>query len=464
MSNSVCSKVGALIVLIGTLASGEAFAEATSAALSMITPFKYNEGPGVMLTDSLVVHPGILLEGRYDSNPAYADTGVKGAPYLRIVGHFDISTRSPQRLTDAEGRVARPTVEFRLKSAFGYREYFSSNQAIVEQRGLEVDAGLNLKLFPGRVFSFELVDDFERSVVARDFSTPLGAGSDVTLKRDLNIAGARIHVTPGGGRLVFTLGYNLVFDAYENTGFENLNKLVHEAIFDAKWKLLPKTAIVLEVTQGFVNYFERDSTSPQHAQNLDSKPLRVLVGLSGLITARIAAIVRVGYGNGFYDSDSKIVGAATTKSSYSSVLGHAEVNYMFAPSASIRLGFEHDFQDSTYGNYYTDEHGYLSYDHWVAARFLVHLEGNYRYRQYKGFAIINDFNPGLTDLTSLNAHLVNLGFGVDYKIREWIYVGVAYELHLRGVTSTVPLGHEATTAGLSDFVRHQVISKFGLSY
>ena len=68
------------------------------------TPLRYNqEGPGIKLTDSLVFHPGLAVEGRYDSNVLFTDTARKGAPYLRLIGHLDLATRPPKRMKSGDG-------------------------------------------------------------------------------------------------------------------------------------------------------------------------------------------------------------------------------------------------------------------------------------------------------------------------------------------------------------------------
>ena len=130
---------------------------ATPALAQFIAPMRYNEGPGIKLSDALVFHPGILLEGRYDSNALYQDTGATGAGYLRVIGHFDLATTSPQRRTDGEGQVFDRPVDFRLKSALSFRNYFSSNDNVTAQRAFEVDAGMALSVLPRRVFSFDVI-------------------------------------------------------------------------------------------------------------------------------------------------------------------------------------------------------------------------------------------------------------------------------------------------------------------
>ena len=409
-------------------------------ALAQFTlPLRYNEGPGIKLGESLVFHPGIALAGTFDSNALYSESGAKAAGYLHLLGHLDLATLSAQRRTDGEGTVIPPKVEFRLKTALGYREYLSSNEAIQAQRAFEVDAGLSLVLFPQRLFSFEFSDDFARTVTARyqDAASSLG--------RDTNRAVARFRLTPGGGRLTFGLSYGLSFDIFEDAALGGANRIFHEIALNAKWKILPKTAITLDVIEQFYDYYDPaggvygdDALTPP---NVNSKPLRIYAGLVGLITARLSATLKLGYGNGFYDQGT----------SYNMLLAVAELGYHFGPFAKLKLGYEHGFQDSIYGNYFVDENVYLGYDHLIAQRVLLHALLDYRYRTYKGLP---------TGIPALNQNLVSIDVGGDYQIKDWVYVGLGYNLQVQSRAA----GPTDQTIFAPSFVKHQVLAKVGFSY
>jgi hypothetical protein len=415
---------------------------AQPALAQYVAPLRYNEGPGIKLGEGMVFHPGIALEGRYDSNPLYVENSPPQAGYLHLIGHLDLATLPPQRRTDGQGRVAPQKVDFRLKTALGYREYLSSNDRVTSQRALDVDAGFLLALFPQGVFSFELVDDFARTVSAR--YTLLPNIDNPTLGRDTNRATARFKLTPGGGRISFALAYSLAFDIFEDPQLAGANKIWHEIALNAKWKLLPKTALTLDVIEQIYTYYDRTGGvfgTLGEWQNVGSYPLRIYLGLVGLITARLSTVLKLGYGNGFY-SDS---------ASYNMMVAMFELGYQFSPFAKVRVGFEHGFQDSFIGNYFTDENAYVGYDHLIAQRFLLHLRVDYRYRQYEGLP------PGVT---ALRQNLVTASLGLDYQIRDWVYVGLGYDFDVQDRTS----GPTAQQLYAPDFLKHQVYGKVGFSY
>lgn len=430
-----------LAVLLGSIGSASA---------QFYTPIRFrNEGRGVLLTESLVVHPGVAIEGRYDSNVLQNERDVRDAPYMRLIGHFDLATRSPQRLTGGDGRAARQKVAFRLQSAFGYREYLSNDEVITDQRALEIDAGLELRLTPSRSFSFELQNSYLRVVTPRNAAIVVGGAgaaraSSGTLTRDSNRLDFRAIISPGGGRLSLTAAYALWIDAFEDEAFQLNNRLYNEASLQAKYQLLPKTALLIEAIQRFYSYLE---TQPEPFGNVDSMPLRLYAGLTGLITSRLSTVLKVGYGNGFYE----------TGTSFNSVLGLAEVTYRLLPMARVHLGYERMFDDSPYGNYLADHKVYAGYDHVIGRRVVLHADADFKRREYQGFERFTPRPP------AIDANLLTVALGFDYQLQDWAYVGVGYDLQLQDLKRSGE-DNPGNFLGIVDFARHQFYARVGVSY
>jgi len=412
-------------------------------------PIRYNEGPGIKLSDSMVFHPGIEMEGRYDSNALYSETAV-GAPYLRVIGHIHLATLSPQRLTDGDGKSYQQKVDFRLKTAVSFRNYFSDNAAVEKQRGLEVDAGMGLTLFPQGMFSFSLADDFARTVAPPNMEVAK------SLERDTNRASAKLRFAPGGGLLSISFGYAMNINIFEDSNLAYANSLFHELSLNVKWKLLPKTAVFLDVTEQITSYYDRNGgTPPAGLINNDSYPIRAYLGIGGLFTPRLSALVKLGYGNSITSTDGY---DAISDQSYNMLLAKAEAGYQFTPMAKFKVGYEHNFQDSFIANYFVDEQIYAGYDHFIGGRFLLHGQIDYRYRQYKGWPQ-GGINGVVVD--SLNHHLFTLALGFDWQIKEWVYVGVGYDAQIKSITDGPKV---ADTFFANDYTKHQIFGKVGVSY
>lgn len=422
------------------------FVAPSMASAQSATPMRYNEGPGVKLGESLVFHPGVSVEGRYDSNAlAQSSANAEGAPYLRLITHLHLATTSPQRRTESNGQVSSSQVNFQLQSAFGYREYFSDVDAVKNQRALEIDAGLRFGWLPSRHFGFTVWDNYARVITPANSVVVQGNSvSSATINQNQNQLAVDLALTPGGGRLSFSLGYQLMAALFEN-GDVNAginNRLTHRVGVSGKYKLFPMTALTLDASLSIVRYLDNANL------NANSLPLRINLGFVGLVTPRLRVLLKLGYGNGFYSANTQI--AQTDDVSFNSVLATAGLEYRIGPRAKIGIKYERRFADSFVGNYYADHTVGLKYDHIVASRFVLHGNVDYIFRAYDGSGADADQN------------LVTVGVGIDYQIQDWVYVGLGYDLHYQN--SSGSFVSSGTTVGLVDFTRHQVYGKVGFSY
>ena len=416
------------------------------ASAQIASELRYNEGPGIKISEGLVFHPGFAAEMRYDTNVLAINDNTAGAPFMRLIGHIHLATLSQQRLSNANGQVVLPKVEFRLKAALGYREYFSDDDAVVSQRALDVQAGLNVVLFPRRMFSFEINDDFTRVISPRNFfvATPNGNRPTGTLNQDMNYLTALVHFRPGGGRLELKAGYAVNFMLFESSEFNFYNKIFHGIVFRGKYRFLPKSAITLDVTQMFYDYFE---AQPAGLTNNNSSPLRILAGYTGLVTPKLKAILQGGVGVALYSG---------TGTSYTNFLARAELAYRFSPLANLRVGYRRLFEDALLGNFYSDDNIYIQYDHLLLRRLALMIRPSYTFRQYDGFEAVQSVG-----VTAFDAHLLQIATELTWNFTSWFYVGGGYELQFRDVNVAAA---STQVFGIVDFTKHQVYAKVGVSY
>ena len=98
----------------------------------------------------------------------------------------------------------------------------------------------------------------------------------------------RLYPDPGALRLREAIAARYGVAADERTSQTDdlriANSMGHLLTVDLSWKWLPKTAIVLQVSQGYITYFN----SQNGRSKPTSYPLHALGGLRGLITAKLA--------------------------------------------------------------------------------------------------------------------------------------------------------------------------------
>jgi hypothetical protein len=415
-------------------------------AASAQTLVKYNEGPGLKLSESLVLHGGAAVGTFYDTNLFYTAEGAKGAFYVAPLAHIDLATLSPQRV---EGQPAgTQMVDFRLRFAAAYRAYISDNQNIKDQSNVDLDAGLSLTFNPQGRYKGTLSDDFVRTVSPENLEGP---GSYV---RDYNIARARVDLAPGGGMLAFNVGYTFTLDWWENT-FSSLapgskpNLFAHTFDLGAKWKFLPKTAVTLDVSESLVSRPDLQVNGVDHP---DSYPLRIEAGLIGQLTPRIAATVKAGYGNAFYQASL----GRPSPASFNNALVTVGLKWQVAPTGAISLGFRRNFQDSMFSDYYTDNRVTLRYDHMLFSRLMLSLSGAYNYRQYTGL------DATVWGVSSRNDSILEGHLGVDWRIREWLFAGIGYDLQY--VNADQSITFVGTPPYNPDYTKHVMFARIEVSY
>jgi hypothetical protein len=388
---------------------------------------------GINLAEGVLLHVGVGAEAGWDSNVFYGSSSSPGsvisAGILRFNGFGELTNA-----TRSEGAQ----LTYDVRAGLTYRRYISDNASVNRFRDAFTPvAGLSLATSQG-VWGFSLLDTF-----LRQEDPPYQGATSTTfnpITRDNNIAAAQIQWSPGGGRISSTLRYTNTIDVFEqSSGYSYASSLAHQLMLDVSWKWLPKTAIFVNATQGYVTYL---SSNPQG--KVDSYPLHVTLGLRGLITPKLSGIAALGYANAFYSS-----GAST-----SGFLGSSYVDLQATVTPTllnrIVVGYHQDFVNSVISNFYYDYAVYASFLQKALGRLALDLSGRLSHRQYEG--LLFNAPAARTD------NVVTVGLTLDYFIHSWAYVGVGYSMtadltdyRLQG---NVPV----------DYVKHQVFARLGITY
>lgn len=370
-----------------------------------------------------MLHPGLGVEGGYDTNFFYADNPV-GAGRLRITAHLDLATRSPQRTEDEEGVSERGTVSFRLGAAVAYLEPLSQYNHIQNHRNADISALLNLHILPGRTFSIILNDIYTRATEPRNQEgLPVGEEPIYTYNRDTNSARLAFVYSPGGQTFDLRFGYGFRLRYFED-GSPSLaylgNYTSHEGFVNMRWRFLPKTALLFTGSFNYISH--QDGTVAGAREVHDSYNVRGAVGLVGLFTRRFSLLLQVGYGAGFYTGGGP---------DYDNFLGKLELRFHVTPTARISLGYSRDFFDSVFSDYYTRDRVTLSYDHLIAGRVMLALSAGFSYLDYAQFT--DPTGSGTTDRA--DPMLDGMLF-VEYRIRDWLAINATVR-YLGNLTSFV---------------------------
>jgi len=351
-----------------------------SRALAQDSPFiaerRYTEGVGIRVGD-FELHPGVAAEFGFDSNYFLRandpDEDPVGALRLKITPSFSLSTLSAARREGSDGTP--PVVDFRAGIHATYDEFFpvtgsdSGKEAMKDQRNVEGALDFQLGILPGRAVSGSIHGGVNRSI------EPSNAG-DLTksLNRDAINGGAEIAFAPGAGTFDWRVGYEFVGTLFESGAFSDLNNFNHTIVTRGRWRFLPRSALMFDGRQSFVQYPGDTSFKT------GSHPLRMRLGFNGLITNSIAVLLLGGWGASFYEP----VG----QEDFDSFIGQAELKLLLTPSAtsdpgaaslslsSLSVGFNRDFADSFIGTFVEEDKGYAKFSYFFAGRFLLVLDAS----------------------------------------------------------------------------------------
>jgi hypothetical protein len=370
-----------------------------------------SEGPGIMLSDSVVFHPGIGVEGGYDTNVLYAasDSTAQGAGRLRITPQVALATLPPQRIENPDGTTSttNPSVDFRLMIAAPYNQYLSGDAAIMDQSDVGIQTTLDLAVFPRRTWTFLLRDTYTRTIDPGNDSSP------TTFNRDSNDAMLGLRWAPGGGAFELNLLAGFVFNLYEEGGEIGRigDSLSPRATISGRWRFFPNSALTFE-TSFMPLLKDNGGTTDGNFAISTSYPIRSWVGMNGQWTPVIATQLRIGYGVGFYDLGED----------FESVLAQAEVDFILGPNGRLKAGFIRDFVDSFFSNFYVRNEGYVGWDHLFSGAFLIGVKVGVSYMQFATLYTADGTRVGAAQVNQNPRSDIRLtgSLFAEYRVKDWL--------------------------------------------
>lgn len=416
--------LASLLLAAAAVVGGASNARAQSTAPAV------GEGPGVKISDSLVMHPGIALGFGFDDNFFYAtgagsnigDDTRTGLFYTAVRPGLDIATRPAAR-----GGGTPHAVDFRLHLGAPMRFLLSSQSLYTKHYQIGIDGGLLLSLFPFGEWSFDLFDNFLRtseppySLVAANF-TQSASGN---INRDNNLAGIRLRWKPGGQRFETTVQYAFGVNYFESQALATKSSLTNDFQLRLKWNFFPKTALYLSATETINSFINSGTNTPPSAY-----PFRVFLGMIGLISSKFEVNAYVGYGNSFTGSNV----AYPNSVSYNNAIGSLEFTWHPGTFTLLNLGYRHDFGQSLIGTYMDLDDAWLSFGQAIW-KFNLSLRGGYQHRAFHGNLTQDGLrngsgSPADADNGGVNRtdHLLTGHAQIDFPIREWLYTSAGYDI------------------------------------
>jgi hypothetical protein len=343
---------------------------------------RVQQGPGYQAGD-FELHPGLAAEVGYDSNyygrsdksdPHYVNGAPTNPPVgtglLRVTPSVRIST-TPAAQRTVDQPAERPSVSFDAGASGTYREFFSSQ--VSNQRNMSGNADATLGILPGRAWSGTVTASWMRMIQPTVLGDP-----DLSYNNDTIIAGADLATQPNEGTLDWHFGYQYTGIFFEQASGSPYNNQMHTGYSRGRWRFRPRTALLYD---GSISFRSFDNPAAASFAEHSTSPVRVRLGLEGLVTPRFSVLALVGYGATFTSGNDPSV------QQYDSMIGQLELRFFPGTTSSelqakpsllvstIALGYTRDFQASYLGPAYGLDRGYLRAEYFYAGKFLITVEG-----------------------------------------------------------------------------------------
>lgn len=384
------------------------------------------------------LHPFLEVDGRFDS----------------LVGYFNNNQPSPEIILHF-----RPGLKFDLDTPSTFVAFNGSGEYLWYTGALspgskplsrfQANVGVDAKFNRDGAVEFNVGDNLVRS--DRTQNPALGVGA-ISLYNSVYVS-APIH--PGGRALEVTpkVGWGVEFFEPLLTGIlpgcatgntqcdpatvsrSNYSNLNFGA--NARWKFLPKTALMIDVNADWRTYFAGAAVQP------DKVIFRAQAGIAGLISPRIAVTLLAGYGGDF------------TNGSIHTFIANAEFSYTVTEQSRIAVGYMRTVLPVPVLGSMVDDRGYLRGGvGFFGGRLLLNAQVAADYLTFLAQPM-----AAAPPMNARNDFLLSLSAGPTVIITSWLDVSANYAFTFRTSTS-------ATTSGLAslNYPRHEAFLRLTAHY
>ncbi len=348
-------------------------------------------------------HVGASLSGGYDSAVVADSMTLQPAGDIVLIPSallgFDLNSNNTSVLFNGSGGYVWYTSA--LSDTTSNASHFDTN--------LDLSTAFNKS---GPV-EFQLGDNLVRSDRTQNPQASLGVLSLY------NNARAAVPIHPGGGALEFTPRVNWAVEFFEPL-IANSASIAAQMNYsnitpglDARWKFLPKTAVVLNVDYNYQTYFNPGAAA------VPASMLKGQLGLAGLISTKVSVLGLIGWA---YDFDG---------SGLNTIIGQAEVSVLLSDLFNLKIGYARTPNPAPFSGTFLDDRGYAEIKSTIS-RFFITFTGAFDYLSFMGMDGHHD-------------NIVSVGVNPGVKILPWFIVGASYNLYLRdsGIAANTYTRHVA---------------------
>jgi hypothetical protein len=261
------------------------------------------------------LHPFLDLETRYDSNVSYTSAN-EAIPDLVLHVRPGLELKLPGDLAALE-----------FSGALDWAQYLGIEEDTTDLSRMYATARLAALFARRSPVSLRVDNEFRRQV-----STSSLTAASTAVVTNTNALAVSVPWTPGGGALVVTASGQWLLESFEGYQDEasavDLGELGYSQFrggAEVQWRFLPRTTALFQA--GYYTRVPSGTGSAYEADGFD-----VSAGLTGLLTPRIAATVKGGYGS----TSASLVDAQTA-------VADVSLEWLLIDALSLRAGYSRSF-------------------------------------------------------------------------------------------------------------------------
>jgi hypothetical protein len=328
------SKLELALALVAVLSA--ALSPAASSAQGFSADRSSMEGPGFK-AGRLVLHPGLSLEGGYDSNVFLQDVNEEDSFILRLSAYLDVATEGTERQSQGETNKAEPQkIQFRGGLGIGYY-HFGIDRLPDNVAG---DAHVDFSYNPSPVFSLQIRDTFKRTV--RPFADPNTVdGTTISYGMNHNAASLDLVGRSKSQVLEGRVGYTNSLEFFDADIYGYGNNMTHRVPASLSWLFFPSSALIYSVEYARQNFANPDEIAASPTLLSDNNRVSNSISYNGALTERFSLTAMIGYAAGFYE----------LASDFDGVIARVDTRWQPRPTVSLVAGFDRDILPSFIGNF-----------------------------------------------------------------------------------------------------------------
>lgn len=360
------------------------------------------EGPGFK-TGRLVLHPGLSLEGGYDSNLFLQKRNKEDVFILRLSAYLDVATEPPQRQRGGESNKAVPQkIEFRGGLGVSYLNFFTDRLA----PNAAADAHLDFSYNPSKVFTLQVRDVFIRSV--RPFTNAnTQEGTATSYGRNRNAASLRLVGRSKSQVLEGTLGYTNTIEFFDSELLNYGDNISHRVPASLSWSFFPSSALIF-ATEYINEQFRKDYANTSPTLLSDNNRVRTTIGYNGSLTETLSMTARLGHTVGFY----------RLASDFDGLIARVDVRWRPLPTINFVAGYDYDIRPSFIGNFTRINRLFARVQFKIGGSFTLGVDGSVSFDK-SGLAVAPDGTllgnePYRKDIR------VFAGLFGEYRFKPWL--------------------------------------------